>query len=250
MLVRRYRSLSSTNDKARELAQAGAGHGIAVVADAQTRGRGTKGRSWDSPAGLGLYVSFSLRPIGEPAGGAWLGLLPLAAGVAVVDAVRASSGVKARLKWPNDVVGDKRKLGGVLAEAVFRGGAFDFAVVGVGLNVNQTEADFPLELRETATSLRLLAGGPQDRERLLEHLGPAVESWYNSLSRGEGAAVVRAAEERMAFARGSLIRVQMPEAERAGTYAGLGRDGRLLLELEGRTEAVTFEEIRGLDWQG
>ncbi|MBE3131017.1 MAG: biotin--[acetyl-CoA-carboxylase] ligase, partial [Acidobacteria bacterium] len=132
-IVHRRECVASTNDTARELALAGADHGTAVVAGEQTRGRGTKGRVWHSPPGLGLYASFILR---GPAAGPvpFLHLLPLAAGLAASDAVLAAAGAAVRLKWPNDLVHDGKKLGGILSEGVSGGPAGDFAVVGVGIN--------------------------------------------------------------------------------------------------------------------
>ncbi len=184
--IRRFESLPSTNDTARELARAGAAHGTVVVADAQTRGRGTKGRSWHSPRGLGLYASFILRWDGPDGFRAPFSLLPLAAGLAAADAVRDAAGLEARLKWPNDLVHGRKKLGGILTEAVFAAGRPGFAVVGVGLNVNHGEADFPGGIRETATSIRLATGHESDREALLASLCLGLERWYNPLVQGDG----------------------------------------------------------------
>src|SRR5512138_215415 len=158
-VVHRFESVASTNDIAKALAQAGEGHGTAVLAREQIRGRGTKGRSWHSPAGLGLYASFILRaaegrPVPSPH------LLPLAVGLAVSDAILEAGGLETRLKWPNDVLFEGRKLGGILCEGNSLGASGGFVVAGIGLNVGQTLADFPAELRDAATSLRLAAGGP------------------------------------------------------------------------------------------
>ncbi len=246
--IRRYVSVPSTNDTARELARAGAGHGTVVVAREQTRGRGTKGRAWSSPAGLGLYASFILKPGDSPQMRAALPLLPLAAGLAAADAVFTASGVEARLKWPNDLVHAKLKLAGILSEASFRGGAPAFAVVGVGINVNQEGADFGGELAGMATSLRLITGRTHDSERLLGALCLSLESWYNSLGREGGAAIVRAAGERMAFAPGAHLHIARGSGVLTGTYRGLSADGRLRLEAGGREETLSSEDIASLDW--
>src|SRR4030042_3747665 len=156
-IVYRRDRVDSTNDVARELALAGADHGTAVVAGEQTRGRGTKGRVWHSPPGLGLYASFILR--GPGAGPVpFLHLLPLAAGLAASDAVLAGAGVAVRLKWPNDLVYDGKKLGGILSEGVSGGPAGDFAVVGGGITVDHVPGDFPADLRASSTSLRIIGG--------------------------------------------------------------------------------------------
>ena len=115
----------STNDVLRKMAAAGAPEGTAVVAGAQTAGRGTKGRAWHSAPGRGLYLSVLLRPAGFD-----LSLLTLAAGLAARDAVRSSHGLDVRLRWPNDIVFDGRKLGGILCETRIQGGRPEFAALG------------------------------------------------------------------------------------------------------------------------
>ncbi len=248
-VIHRLESVPSTNDAARELVRSGAAHGTVVVADEQTRGRGTKGRTWHSPPGLGLYASFILR-WDDPAGlGESFALLPLAAGLASAEAVLDSCGVEVRLKWPNDLVLDRKKLGGILTEGVLRPGAPGHAVVGIGINVNHVEADFPAGLREAATSLRLASGRPADRDALLRGLCRSLDCWYNSLVRGEGEAVLRGCVERMAFSPGQLIRVTTARGETEGAYRGLGPDGRLLLERVSGAASFSSEEIEALDWE-
>lgn len=168
----RYRSLhvvgrcASTNVEARTLARRGAEDGTVVVADAQTGGRGRQGRSWHSPAGLGLYVSLVVR---ERDLVPRLTLLPLLAGVALTDALAALGVPDATLKWPNDVLLERRKLAGILCEyeAPTRAGGAGAAVIGVGVNVGHLLGDFPPDLREAATSLRLVLGRDVPRETVL-----------------------------------------------------------------------------------
>src|SRR5918997_6140289 len=133
-----YRSTDSTNERARELASAGAPHGTIVTAAEQTAGRGRQGRAWTAPPGSALLMSVVLRDFDE--------LLPLAAAVAVCEAVP----LDCRIKWPNDVWAGERKLAGILAEARPQEG---WAVLGIGLNVATEE--FPPELTDVATSLLL-----------------------------------------------------------------------------------------------
>jgi BirA family biotin operon repressor/biotin-[acetyl-CoA-carboxylase] ligase len=233
---------------ARDLVRDGAAHGTVVVADEQTHGRGTKGRTWHSPAGLGLYASFILRWDETGGAGPAFSLLPLAAGLASAEALFDSAGVEVRLKWPNDLVHDRKKLGGILTEALFRAGAPGHAVVGVGINVNHEAGDFPAELCEIATSIRLVSGRPADRDALLTRLCRALDSWYNSLIRGGREAIIRAYEDRMAFSRGQRVRLATAQGETAGIYQGLTPDGRLTLERAGRPTSFSFEEIQALDW--
>ncbi len=147
-----YSTLDSTNTKAKALAAAGAPHGTVVVADAQTSGRGRLGRSFSSPAGKGVYLSVIVRPACKPEA---LMHLTCAAGVAACKAVEAAAGFSPQLKWINDLIFEKKKLGGILTELSVNGktGLVDYAIVGIGINCCQQMQDFPPELRSIATSL-------------------------------------------------------------------------------------------------
>jgi BirA family biotin operon repressor/biotin-[acetyl-CoA-carboxylase] ligase len=167
---------ASTNDEVSVRARAGAEEGLLVVAEAQTGGRGRLGRSWHSPAGQNLYLSLLLRPAMPP----WMvpPLTLLVGGVAAE--VLQAAGAAPRLKWPNDVLlpmaGGLRKVAGILTEMASERDRVRQVVVGVGLNVNATE--FPSELAERATSLRLATGRPFDRGTLLAALLDALEPAY------------------------------------------------------------------------
>lgn len=245
-IVHRLASVPSTNDAARTLALQGAVHGTAVLAREQTRGRGTKGRIWHSPAGLGLYASFILRgPGGGPV--ALPHLLPLAAGLAVSDAVREASGIVAQLKWPNDIIHDGKKLGGILSEGVSNGPSGDFAVVGIGVNVGHGPADLPESLRATSTSLRLAGSPGATVEGLFRALCPALDGWYNVLARGDKEAVIRAFESRSAFPPGALVKVETVEGPFTGEYRGLDAEGRLLVARSGGAGTVALDAVLKLE---
>lgn len=143
---RHFRRTESTNDRARELAEAGAPHGTVVTAAEQTAGRGRQGRAWTAPPGKALLYSAILRPLDERHL-----MLPLAVPIAVCEAAEElRRGLACRIKWPNDVWVGERKLAGVLIEARHQDG---WAVIGVGLNIDIRSEEFPPALRETATSL-------------------------------------------------------------------------------------------------
>ena len=158
-----YRTeLASTQDRARALAAAGSGPAV-VVADHQTAGQGTRGRSWDAPARTSLLASWLFRPApAEPA------LFALLAGVAVARALARLGMKEASLKWPNDVDAGQKKVAGALAHATTDGEGGSL-VLGIGVNVHQRPDDFPPQLREIATSLAL-AGHAVDRLSLLVDL--------------------------------------------------------------------------------
>jgi BirA family biotin operon repressor/biotin-[acetyl-CoA-carboxylase] ligase len=196
----------STNERARELAGAGAGHGTLVTAGEQTAGRGRQGRSWTAAAGEALLMSVIVRDL-EPRDA----LLPLIAALAVCDAAEVVSDVRCEIKWPNDVWVDRRKLSGILVEARPAAG---WAIVGIGLNTGVRE--FPEELRETATTLDL-----PDPEVALEPLLTALDRWLAA----DQAEILAAWRERDAL-EGSPVRWQDGE----GTARGVDDTGSLLVE--------------------
>ena len=142
-----YERLESTNREAVALGQAGVEHGTLVLADAQTAGRGRMARSWFSPPGVNLYGSLVIRTtIEAPHLAAWLSWLPLMAALAAAEGIEIVSGLPIAVKWPNDLLINERKLGGILCESGAPAGAGPFQVIGIGINVNGVPEDFPEEL--------------------------------------------------------------------------------------------------------
>jgi BirA family biotin operon repressor/biotin-[acetyl-CoA-carboxylase] ligase len=212
----------STNRVAAEMAEDGAKHGTVVIADAQTAGRGRMGRRWVSPAGKNLYVSLLLRP---PVPTVDAPRLALVAGVALADAVEAV-GIPASLKWPNDLYCGGRKAAGILAEMASDPDEVRHVVIGVGLNLNMEEADFPPDLRDTATSLRIYAGSAFRRADLLVRLLDAFGARYAEFI-GGGFAALRDGWDRRDFLRGRRVLLRWQGGEEWGTAAGLDTAGAL-----------------------
>lgn len=169
--VHLFARVGSTNDVARTLAEEGAPAGTVVVADEQVAGRGRAGRSWSSPAGVGLSLSIVARPTSREAPRTLPLLVGLEVALAVDDFLRPGA---AHLKWPNDVLSRGRKLGGVLCEAAWAGDTPAFVVVGVGINVLHESADFPAELRAQATSLRMEGAASVTTLSMASRLVPAL----------------------------------------------------------------------------
>jgi len=240
--IRRLGECLSTQDEARALALSGEPEGTAVVADSQLAGRGTRGRTWFSPPRKGLYVTFILRPKPGPR----LSLLPLAVGIAARDAVASIPVPGVRIKWPNDLVFDGKKLAGILCEGGSAGGAFPFVLAGIGINVDQGPEDFPQEIRARSISLRTASGGPVDREGLLTELCASLEKWYNLFSQGTGAEIIRAYEERMSLIPGETISLEAAGAKIEGLFIGLDASGGLVCEVNGRTTHYSAE-VTGLE---
>jgi BirA family biotin operon repressor/biotin-[acetyl-CoA-carboxylase] ligase len=241
-IIHRLPSCPSTNEVAKILAQEGAEEGTIVVAEAQTEGKGTKGRKWHSPRRLGLYFSVILRPRRRD-----LSLLPVVAGIACVEAVREAAGIELCLKWPNDVVWKGKKLGGILSESGFLGRAPSYAVLGIGLNVNQKRIDFPPELRSSATSLRLAVGKAVDKMRLESSVWSSLERWYGRFRRGKKGEIVSAFESRLIFRVGAVIRVQTDKAAIQGSFRGIDAQAKLLLESAGKMIRLSPAEILQID---
>jgi BirA family transcriptional regulator, biotin operon repressor / biotin---[acetyl-CoA-carboxylase] ligase len=211
------RATTSTNDRARELAQAGAPHGTLVTAAEQTAGRGRQGRTWRAPPGSALLLSVVLRD--PPA------LLPLAAALAVSEV----AGAGAQIKWPNDVLLDDRKVAGILAEGRPQDG---WAVLGIGVNVALRIEDLPPELHDTAGTLGL---EPADLEPTLERLLAALE---RTLALDE-ATLLEAYR-----ARDALRGREVSWATGRGRAAGIDGEGRLVVELpEGGRTALGAGEV-------
>jgi BirA family transcriptional regulator, biotin operon repressor / biotin---[acetyl-CoA-carboxylase] ligase len=193
---RHFRHTDSTNERAKELALSGAPGGLVVTAQEQTAGRGRRGTEWFAPPGCCLLYSALARPFAADDSP----LLPLAVPLAVCEAAESVAPVRCRVKWPNDVWIDERKVAGVLVEARPDEG---WAVIGVGVNVAVAPEDFPPELRETATSLMpsegeggLPPGGAPSVRSLLTALNDSLGRWLE----GSGDEVLSAYRARDALA--------------------------------------------------
>jgi BirA family biotin operon repressor/biotin-[acetyl-CoA-carboxylase] ligase len=222
-----FAELDSTNRHALALAAQGAAHGTAVIAETQTAGRGRLGRSFFSPPRTNLYVSIVLRPNGSVA---TLGTLPLAAGVALAEAIAAELGDPARveLKWPNDVLVDGKKVSGILLERASASAAAA-VILGIGVNLNVDPATFPDEFRARASSLSAQAGRKIDRARFAAALFERLERALDAHAAG-GFAALRPRFDALFRMTGRRVRVaDAAERVREGLVLGVGADGSLRL---------------------
>jgi BirA family transcriptional regulator, biotin operon repressor / biotin---[acetyl-CoA-carboxylase] ligase len=185
-----FGSVHSTQRIVREWLESGQDEVAIAVADEQTAGRGRQGRSWTAPPGAALLMSIGFRPANLPLSHGWR--LAATVSLAMVDAAEAAAGLAdnaLRLKWPNDIVaaypdGRLEKVAGVLGEAVAVGELVGWSVVGIGINVDWSAADFPPDLKASMTSLREMAGRPVDRDRLLDEFLARLEPRYEALRQG------------------------------------------------------------------
>jgi BirA family transcriptional regulator, biotin operon repressor / biotin---[acetyl-CoA-carboxylase] ligase len=226
---------ASTNDEVRTLAQAGAPEGLILLALNQTAGRGRRGAAWFSAAGESLAFSILIRP-DEPK--ALWPRLALAAGLAVAEAIE-SQGIEAGIKWPNDVWIHRRKVAGILVEA-----GRDFAVVGIGLNVN-TRA-FPPEVTEIATSLAIESEAEHSRHHVLAAIIRRFALRHRQIGDGFGD-MLESVKQRCVLTgkRVSLITASGPHT---GVVTGIARGGELTLRTDtGSENFIQADEIRILD---
>jgi BirA family biotin operon repressor/biotin-[acetyl-CoA-carboxylase] ligase len=227
-------TVGSTNDLALELARAGEPEGAVVLADHQRRGRGRTGRRWESPPGKNLLFSVILRPPGSPRQ-----VLPitLVSGLVLAEALERWVDRTVQLRWPNDLLVDGRKLGGLLAEASARPEGLDFLVLGIGININAEEGDFPEALRGDVTSCRMERGEPVPRDAVWRDLVRALEEGIDAFAE-RGFSAFREAYRRRSVLWGRRVRCAVGGEEMDGWVVGLGGDGELIVETDGRERTL------------
>jgi BirA family biotin operon repressor/biotin-[acetyl-CoA-carboxylase] ligase len=255
-----FASVGSTNDIAAALAERGGAEGAVIVAETQSAGRGRRGRVWFSPPGSGLYVSIVLAPSRarlDPDRA--VALLPLAAGVALADAIEAAAGLKVELKWPNDLYVGRRKLGGILAEAVALegpraaapgarepggpsgGSPSEVTSVVCGYGINVASVACPRDIADRATSLEAELGRPIGRAELLVETLTAMACRYEELLLGRYDAILDAWRARAPRSVGARVSWTTGTGTDAGVTAGVDERGALLVRIGHRTERIVGE---------
>ena len=231
-------TIDSTNRLAAELARGGTEEGTTVVAEQQTAGRGRLGRTWVSPASVNLYASIVLKPRIPPLE---VPRLTLVAGLAVAEAIRDTGPFQPRIKWPNDVLLDGRKVAGVHTELEAEADRVRFVIVGIGVNLNAAKTDFPPDLRRKATSLALAAGAPVDRAAFAGRLLTRFDAAYATFLEG-GFAALRHRYEELHGLVGLAVTID-GTPPLAGVVRGVDDGGALLVESEGGLQRVVSGEV-------
>ncbi len=242
-MIYRFDTLDSTNTKAKAMALEGATHGTVVIADHQTQGRGRLGRSFDSPAGSGIYMSMILRPQCPPTA---LMHLTCTVAVAVCDAVERTLGFRPGIKWINDLVVEGKKLAGILTELSIhpQTGLVDFAIVGIGLNCNRTAEDFPPELQSIACSASMITGQTVNKDSLID----AMIQSLNSMDLSRKPTILEQYRQDC-ITIGKAVSVCKGDSKHEGIALDVDENGALIvLFSDGHTEAVDSGEVsvRGL----
>ena len=233
-------TVDSTNDRLKALARQGAPHGTVLIAGQQTGGHGRLGRTFQSPQGLGVYLSILLRPDCLPGE---LMHLTCATGVAMCDAVERAAAFRPGIKWTNDLVWQRKKLGGILTELGLRTtGHVDYAIVGIGINCCQQAADFPPELREMAASLSMAAGRPISRTHLAAAMMHSLAVMADNLLTGKDAMLEQ--YRRDCITIGQDISLVRGDEIRFGRALDVDGDGALVVAFpDGHVEAVSSGEV-------
>lgn len=234
-----YQELDSTNTKIQELAAKGAAHGTVVASEKQTAGKGRRGRAWQSPAGENIYFSILLRPQIDTTKAPMLTLV-MAHSVAKVIQRLGFDGI--RIKWPNDLVMNGKKVCGILTEMQMDGTDIDSVVIGVGVNVNAEK--FPEELKETATSLYLQGNAKVERNKLLEDIVAVFEKEYKQFLEREDLSFLREEYNCLLVNKGREVRVLEPGNEYTAYALGINDKGELLVRRnDGTVETVFAGEV-------
>lgn len=238
--IRVFEQTTSTNDIAEKLARDGVKEGAVVFAESQTKGRGRLGRQWLSPPRKGLWFSVLLRPSLRPQAATQLTVV---AATALARALSAAGGVRPRVKWPNDILIEGRKVAGVLTELSAELDHIRHLILGIGVDVNLTAAEFPPELRKIATSVKIESGQHCDRSALAARILQELDRDYARVLGGEFAEVADEWEEQCETI-GRNVAIQMGDRRITGRAEALDTDGALLVRTQhGRLERVIGGDV-------
>lgn len=231
--------IGSTNIEAKKQAEEGAPDGLLIVADKQEQGRGRRGRSWDSPAGMNIFMTILLRPEFAPDKAS---MVTLVMALSVSQAIKEVTGLQAGIKWPNDIVVHKKKVVGILTEMNMETDYIQHLVCGVGINVNQDS--FPAEIAKTGTSLYLEGGKKINRAYLIEKTMEYFEKNYEIFCRDENMSGLLEAYNELLVNRQQRVRVLDPKGEYEGLAYGINEAGELIVQKQdGTIENVYAGEV-------
>ncbi len=220
-----FETTDSTNNEARKLAEQGAPHGTLVLADFQESGKGRRGRAWSAPKGTSVMMSLVVRPSLPPERASMMTLLM---GMAVSAAVRGLCGLEVSIKWPNDVVADRKKICGILTEMSCEIDYINYLVIGTGINVNLDE--FPEDLRQKASSIHLLTGEKVSRAALAAFCLKKFEYYYGRFMETQDMSLLQEEYNDLLAGKDGAVRVLEPGHEYDGVSRGINERGELLVE--------------------
>lgn len=237
-----FEIVSSTNTIALELAEK-APEGTVFLADCQEKGRGRLGRTWISPSGVNIYMSIILRPQIRPKDSS---LITIMSAVACAIALRNVTGFNVTTKWPNDLMIDNKKVGGILTELKTKQQKITSAIVGIGINVNIDVHEFPEDMKQRATSLKNESGVSHPREPIVAEILNEMDRWYKTMTPLEKESIVQAWKS-LTSTLGKKVVVVTPHETLTGTAESIDIDGMLILRLpSGKLKRINSGDLRVL----
>lgn len=239
-----FDSIDSTNNELKRQAETQVCHGLLAVAEEQTAGRGRRGHGWVSPPGTGIWFSFLLKPEVSPDKAS---MLTLVAAMAVARAITETTGLESQIKWPNDIVVNKKKVCGMLTELSAEMTRINYVVIGIGINANNRE--FPDEIKETASSLFIESGKPVKRAAVIEAVGRYFEQYYDEFIKAGDLSLIMDEYNGMLANAGKQVRIISNDSEEIYTAIGINPQGELVVkDADGNVKDIRSGEVsvRGL----
>lgn len=239
-----YDEVTSTNAVAKQLAEEGEVEGTLIISDKQNQGKGRRGRYWESPKGTGVFMTVILKPQMKPV---YASMLTLVAALALNDAIMDLTGLESKIKWPNDIVVNKKKVSGILTELSAEVDYINYIVVGIGVNVSMK--DFPEELKDKATSLLLESGKSISRAQLIAKTMKYLEDYYERFLKTHDLSQLKEAYSKALINRDQVVRILLEEDSYTGIARGITNEGHLIVEKDNHELVEVYSgevSVRGL----
>lgn len=240
-----FDKIDSTNNYAKRTANDGCPDGTVIIAERQTQGRGRIGREWDSDNAEGVWFSVILKPNIDPEK---IQIITLAASVAVVEAIRNELGIICGIKWPNDIILNGCKVGGILTELSAEPGHINYLVIGIGINANQEICNFNKEIQQKAISLKMYSGKKINRSGLLTRMLESIDNVYKEIQTGNSEKIIDRWKN-YSVTIGKSVKFMVSEIEYVGIALSVAENGKLVIQCnDGQIREVSAGEIqvRGL----
>lgn len=239
-----YDEVTSTNTIAKQLAEEGELEGTLIVSDKQNQGKGRRGRYWESPKGTGIFMTVILKPQMKPV---YASMLTLVAALSLNTAIIDLTGLESKIKWPNDIVVNGKKVSGILTELNAEVDYINYIVVGIGINVSMK--DFPEELKDKATSLLLESGNPISRAQLIAKTMEYLEGYYERFLRTYDLSELKEEYSKFLINKDQEVRILAEEESYTGIARGITSEGHLIVERDNHELVEVYSgevSVRGL----